>query len=166
MIPRIDERQIAIKLNEILIGSLDSLAKNGDMNRNHLMLSIVNTWLSVLEEAKEPGLFYIASLLRVRENQRKCKFSYEHEFTESCVPERALPMKFSESCIHSINAFANFNHISRHLLLKTMVIVGIEELDELTERKLYQFGTIEQALHHSFSTIMKKGLKAYNAYIK
>ncbi|GFE56747.1 hypothetical protein [Geobacter sp. AOG1] len=166
MIPSIDEKQIAIKLNESLIGSLDVLAKNGGMNRNHLMLSFVNIWLSVLEASKMPGLFYIANLLRVRENQMQFTPAYEHEFTESRIPEKPLPIKFNEADIFNINRFANFNHISRHLLLKTMVIVGIEEFGNLTDYRSYQFGAIEKELHNLFSNIMRKGFKAYMAYIK
>jgi hypothetical protein len=166
MIPNIDEKQIAIKLNDHLIGSLDALAKNGEMNRNHLMLSFVNIWLNVLEESRMRGLFYIANLMRVRETQMQCTPAYEHEFTESRLPEKPLPLKFSESSIHSINALASVNHISRHLLLKTMIIVGIEELEKLTDRKPYQFAAIEKELHKLFTKIMEKGFKAFKAFIK
>lgn len=165
MIPHIDEKQIAIKLNDNLISSLDALARAGDMNRNHLMLSLVNIWISVLDESRLPGLFYISNLHRVRDIQ--C-FSpaYEHEFTESRIPEKPLPIKFSEVSISNIDRFANFNHISRHQLLKTMIIVGIEELETIADCRPFQFGSVEKKLHHSFSTIMKKGLKAHLAYMK
>jgi hypothetical protein len=166
MIPRIDEKQISIKLNETLVGRLDVLAKKGELNRNHLMLSFVNIWSSVLEEANLPGLFYIANLLRVRENQMKGDYVYEHEFTESRLPEKPFPIKFSESSVSNISAFASVNHVSRHLLLKTMIIVGIEELENITDGKNFQFGVIEPELHKRFSLIMKKGLTAFKAYLK
>jgi hypothetical protein len=165
MVAQMNEKQIAIKLNDNLISSLDSLAKAGDMNRNHLMLSFVNIWLNVLDASRLPGLFYISNLHRVRDIQ--C-FSpaYEHEFTESRIPEKPLPIKFSEASISNIDRFSNFNHISRHQLLKTMIIVGIEELHQITERKAYHFGSVEKKLHDSFSTILKKGFKAHMAYMK
>jgi len=166
MIPRADEKQIAINLNSLLVVDLDGLAKSCDMNRTHFMLSIIMTWLSALGESNMPGLFYITSLLRVRENQMNGNHAYEHEFTESCIPEKTLPMKFTESTIHSINSFASVNHISRHLLLKTMVIVGIEELIELTDRKPFEFAEIEPALHKAFCNIMGKGFKAFKTFIK
>jgi hypothetical protein len=59
-----------------------------------------------------------------------------------------------------------FSHISRHQVLKTMIIVGIEELEILTDSRSYQMGSIESELHASFSMIMKKGFKAFEAYIK
>jgi hypothetical protein len=166
MIPRIDEKQIAIKLNDNFIGRLDVLAKKGDVNRNHLMLSFVNIWISALEDAHYPAIFYIANLLRVRQSQMDLENAYEHEFTESRIPEKPLPLKFSESSVLSILGFASQNHISRHQLLKTMIIVGIEELENLTDGKSYQLGTIEPELHKRFSLIMKKGLAAFKAYLK
>ena len=165
MIPQNDEKQIAIKLNDNLISSLDALAKAGDMNRNHLMLSFVNIWVSVLDESMLPGLFYISNLHRVREIQHFSP-AYEHEFTESRIPEKPIPMKFSESNILTIEALASINHISRHQLMKTMIIVGIEELENITDRGPYQFGSVEKKLHNAFSTIMKKGFKAHLAYMK
>jgi len=165
MIPAVNERQIAIKLNDSLIDNLNTLAKNGGMNRNHLMLSLVNLWISALDGSKLSGLFYIANLLRVREIQM-FSFAFEHEFTESRIPEKPLPLKFSESSIDSINALASVNHISRHLLLKTMIIVGIEELETLTDRRPYQFEAIEPKLHNVFKKIMEKGFEAFEAYIK
>lgn len=166
MTSQVDEKQVSIKFNDLFIGRLDALAKSGEMNRNHLMLSFVNLWVNVLDESSMRGLFYISNLLRVREVQMNCTFAYEHEFTESRIPEKPLPIKFSKESLFTIDALASVNHISRHQLLKTMIIVGIEELEEIADRKRYQFGAIENKLHDSFSTIMKKGFKAFKAYIK
>lgn len=166
MTPHMDEKQIAIKLDESLIGRLDVLAKSCGMNRNHLMLSFVNIWINVLEEANYAGIFYIANLMRVRQAQMDFSKAYEHEFTELRIPEKPIPLKFSEASISSINAFACVNHISRHLLLKTMIIVGLEELENETECGNFQFGAIEPKLHNKFSLVMKKGFRAFKAYLK
>ncbi|MDD2366076.1 MAG: hypothetical protein PHN84_07925 [Desulfuromonadaceae bacterium] len=166
MIPNTDERQIAIKFNDNLISNLDCAAKAGEMNRNHLMLSLVNIWLNVLmNNSGLRSLFYITCILRTRKKQMECKPAFEHEFTESRLPEKPLPLKFSDSTIFDIDSLACVNQISRHQLLKTMIIVGVEELRELTEGKTYQFGAVEKKLHKSFSTIMEKGFKAFKAYI-
>jgi hypothetical protein len=167
MIPRFDEKQIAVKLNDNFISRLDVLAKKGDMNRNHLMLSIINIWISVLEDSNS-GLFYISNLFRVRQIQMECRMGYEHEFenTDLRTPEKPLPLKFSESSILTITGLASLNHISRHLFLKTMIIVGIEELEEITDCKPYQFGAVEQELHNLFLNVMTKGNKAFMAYLR
>jgi hypothetical protein len=47
-----------------------------------------------------------------------------------------------------------------------MIIVGIEELEYITDREPFQFGSVEKKLHKSFSTIMKKGFNAFKAYMK
>ncbi len=162
-----DEKQIAIRLNEDLIARLDSLAGFGEMKRNHLMLSFVNIWLSVLEKSEMAHVFYAANILRVHEFQMTGGMgAYEHEFTESRPPEKPFPIKLTKEDIFNIYRFANFSHISNHLLLKTMIIVGIEELEKLTDDKPYQLGTIEPQLYKSFAKIMEKGFKAFKAYIK
>ncbi len=166
MIPPRDEKQIAVKLNEQLIDRLDALARNGGMNRNHLMSSFVNVWLSALEKASMPSLFYIANLFRVRENQMHRMRVYEHEFTELRLPEKPLPLKFTESDIFRINSLACVNHISRHLLLKTMIIVGIEDLENKIDSMPFQFGALEPELYKSFSIVMQKGDKSFRAYLK
>lgn len=161
-----EEKQIAIKLNDFLIGRLDSLAKRGSTNRTHLMLSFINLWLNVLEESRMPGLFYITNLLRVRETQMNRAPAYEHEFTESRIPEKPIPLKFEESTISIIDGRAHINHISRHQLLKVMIIVGIEDLETIIDNKPFQFGNVEDRLHQSFIQIMNKGFKAFKAYIQ
>lgn len=167
MSPGIDEKQISIKLNDNLIGRLDRLANNGEMNRNHLMLSFVNLWLSVLEKSSMPGLFYINNLLRVRKFQMLGVLSvHEHGYADSSIPEKPYPIKISESVIFNINRFTSFNPISRHQLLKIMIIVGIEELECITENKPYEFGHIEKKLNDSFSFTMKKGFDAFQEFNK
>jgi len=166
MIPSIEEKQIAIRLNEMLINRLDVLSRNSGLNRNHLMLNLVRVWLDVLNKVSMPGLFYIASLLRERHMQMECCQAYEHEFTESPFIEKPLPLKFSESEIFQVNTFMCVNQISRHLLLKTMIIVGIEELEMLVDRQAFQFSEIEGKLHRSFKSIMERSFKALKAYLK
>jgi hypothetical protein len=47
-----------------------------------------------------------------------------------------------------------------------MIIIGIEELENITEYKTYEFGAAEPKLYKSFELIMKKGFKAFKAGIK
>lgn len=166
MIPDINDKQVAIKLNEQLIGSLDRLAKAGGTNRTTLMHMIVSTCLDALDKADMPGIFYIASLLRVRKLQLEMQFAYEHEFTGFPYPEKAIPMKFSEEALDKIGVFFNHNHITRHLLLKTIIIVGIEEMERLTDGEPYQLDKISKALFKSYSDLMKRGYKAFRTFIK
>lgn len=159
-------KQVAVQLNEIYASRLDDLAKRGGMNRNHLMLFLVNIWLNVLNQGAFPGMFYILNLLRVRFLQFEGHSPYEHEFTGSKLPVKSFPIKLTEATIDELGAFANHNHITKHNLLKTMIIVGIEELEELTDRNTYQIGIVEPLLHKSFSTLMKKGPKIFKEFIK
>jgi hypothetical protein len=162
--PSSDETQIAVRLNEYFINRLDGLARRGEMNRKHLMLSVVNIWLNVLEKSRMSHVFYVASILKDHED--RLNGNMKRDFSENRLPEKPIPIKFTEEEIFNINRFASFNHISRHQLLKTMIIISIEELDEATDYKSYQFGELEPKLYNAFGMMMKKGFKAFEAYIK
>ncbi len=166
MIPRNEEKQIPVKLDDFFIGRLDTLAKRGAMNRHHLMLSFVNVWLNVLEKSEMSHVFYLALILRDLEAPLNGILRPQREFTESRLPEKPLPIKITAEDIFKIDCFANKANISRHQLMKNMIITGIEELEEATEHKPYQFATIEPLLHKSFAMIMAKGFKALKAGIK
>lgn len=166
MIPDINDKQVAIKLNEQLISSLDRLAKAGGTNRTTLMHIIVSTCLDAFEKADMPGIFYIASLQRVRKLQLEMKFPYELEFTGFPYPEKPIPIKLSEETLYKIGVYMNHNHITRHMLLKTIIIVGIEEMELLTDGQPYQPDKISKALFKSYSDLMKRGYKAFQTFIK
>jgi hypothetical protein len=167
MTPNIDEKQISIKLNDFLIGRLDILAENGGLKRNHLMLSFVNLWLSVFETTRFILTFYVANLLRVHEAQMNQDLDvYEHEDSESKPPEKPYPIKLSEADSFKIRCHALKSHITRHQMLKIMIIVGIEELENVTDSKTYRFEDIEKRLFKEFKKIMEKGERAFKAYIK
>jgi predicted DNA-binding protein len=167
MTANIDEKQIAIKLNYDMIDRLDNLAKRGGLNRSHLMLSFVNIWLSVLEESRYSLMFFVANLLRVHEAQMNGEMEiYEHEYSGSSIPEKPIPIKLSEADIFKISCHANKSHISRHQMLKTMIIVGLEKLENITEHKSYQIGDIEKRLYKEFNIIMKKGERVFKEFMK
>lgn len=161
------EKLIAVKLNADLTSRLDSLAKRAGMLRAQLMLNFVNIWINVIENSKLAHVFYTANLLRVHEAQMNSILGiYEHEFSGSRITEKPIPIKMSESDIFKVSGYANKNHLSRHQMLKTMIIVGIEELEKITSEGSYQYGSVEPELHNAFCLIMKKGYNAYKAYIK
>lgn len=167
MTPDIEEKQIAIKLNDGLIGRLDSLADHGGLKRSHLMLSFVNLWLSVLEKSQFKLMFYVANILRVHEAKMNQDLNvYEHEYSGSSIPERPIPIKLSDADIFKISCHANKNHISRHQMLKIMVIVGLEELEKITDYESYRFEDVEERLNKKFSMLMEKGERVYKEFIK
>jgi hypothetical protein len=50
--------------------------------------------------------------------------------------------------------------------MKSMVITGIDELEELTDKKEYDFSVVEPKLKRAFGIIMAKGVKAYREGIR
>jgi len=162
-----DEKRIAVKLNDGLTNRLDSLAKRSSIIRTDLMLCLVNTWLNVLDKSQFPHIFYVANLLRVYKAQMNMELGvYEHEFSGSRILEKPIPIKIKESDIFIIYGYANKSHLSRHQLLKTMIIVGIEELEKIVPVGLYQYASVEPALSKVLSSIMSNGYKAFKAYNK
>ena len=166
MTSRPDGKQIAVRLNESMISRLDHLAKLGSTNRHHLMLSLVSFWLNVLDETKLARVFYIANLHRVREEQRNGNFAYEHEFQAERIPEKPLPIKLTDGDNWNVGCFANHSHLSKHQLMKTMIIVGIEELEKIIDVNGFDIASVEPKLLKGFKRILQKGDKAHKAYLK
>lgn len=163
MTPRFDEKQCSVRLNEDYISKLNRLAELGAMNRHHLMLCLINVWLSVLnKKGVMPHVFNAAVVLR--ELQGALDGIPKPDYSVYIVPEKPLPMKFTEGDIFDLERFASFSHISRHQLMKDMLMVGIEELGEITNYGEYQYGEVEPKLFKSLELIMKKGEKAFNAF--
>ncbi|MFZ3207364.1 MAG: hypothetical protein WA140_00800 [Geobacteraceae bacterium] len=160
------EQQVTVKLNDFRISRLDMLAKLGSMNRHYLMQSFVNLWLNVLGSFKMPHVFYLAIVFRDLEAPLKGIDRPQQDFSESTLPARSLPIKLTESAIFSIDCFANKSNITRHQMMKNMVITGIDELAEITDYKLFDFAMIEPQLNKAFVLIMRKALKAFEAGMK
>jgi hypothetical protein len=166
MVPNIEVKQIAVKYDEYTKDRLDRLARNGAVNRHHLMLSFINIWLGVLKNADMAALFHFAIILRDFEALTKGILRSQREIPDSRVPEKAFPIKLGETTIFDIERFASRANMSNHQLMKNMIIIGIEELENITDYKAYQFGAVEPKLYKSFEMIMKKGFKAFKAGIK
>lgn len=154
------DKQIAIKLSEKYISRLDDLAKRGHTNRRQLMVNFVRIWMDELKESNSANFFHLALILRGIEADFKSDNRRRSEFIESNYPEKPFPIMLSEDDEMDISAFAGRANMTRHHMMKSMVITGIEELEELTNNKEYEFLGVRQKLKKAIAAIMAKGSKA------
>jgi hypothetical protein len=127
---------------------------------------LIIVWLRVFEDSKLPNYFKLALEIRNLEAGMKGEMKPSLEYIESKFPGKALPIKLSESDSTMISVFASRTHLSRHLLMKNMILVCIEELEKITGNNPYRYADVEPQLFSSLETIMKKGRKAFLAAIK
>lgn len=160
------ETQVTVKLNDFRIARLDSLAKLGTTNRHSLMQSIVNLWLNVLASSKIPHVFYMAIVFRDLEAPAKRLTRSQQDFSESPLPTKSLPIKLTESAIGKIDGFANKSNITRHQMMKNMIITGIDEIDVITDFQPFDYYTIEPQLHKAFVHIMRQAEKMFEVGMK
>lgn len=166
MYPQNDEKQVSVRLSEYFIDRLDKLAKNGSVNRHHLMLCLIIIWLKVLEYSKLPNYFKLAIEIRDLEARLKGDMKPPLEYIESKFPEKSIPVKLTDADIKRIACLVSRTHLSRHQLLINMMNIGIEELENATSSEVYRYADIEPQLYSSLETIMKKGRKAFLTVIK
>jgi len=166
MIENLVEKQIAIKLSEKYISCLDDLARRGHTNRRQLMLNFIKVWLDELQEINKANFFHLAIVLRGIKADMNQDGSRRTEFVESNLPEKPFPIILSEDDNRYIVSFAGRANMTRHHMMKSMVITGIEELEELTDNKEYDFSVVEPKLKRTFGIIMAKGFRAYKEGIR
>jgi len=166
MIENLVEKQIAIKLSENYISRLDDLAKRGNTNRRQLMVNFINIWINELKEINKANFFHLAIVLKGIEADMEQDDPRRAEFVESNLPKKPFPIMLNRNdSLYIISCAARAN-MTRHHMMKSMVITGIEELEEMTDNKEYDFSVVEPKLKRAFGIIMAKGVKAYREGIR
>ena len=166
MIENLVEQQIAIKLSENYILRLDDLARRGNTNRRQLMVNFIKIWMNELKESSSANFFQLAIILRSIEADMNQDDPRRAEFVESNRPEKPFPIMLNEDDSLYIVSCAGRANMTRHHMMKSMVITGIEELEEMTDNKEYDFSVVEPKLKRAFGIIMAKGVKAYREGIR
>jgi len=168
MVENAYEKQIAIKLNEKHISRLDNLAKRGNTNRSQLMVSFIRVWLNELRESTSAMYFHLAIILKEVKAEIDGDRARKTEFVESSFPEpeKPFPIKLNEDDALYLVFCTGSANMTRHHMMKKMIITGIEELEELTGGKEFDYSNVEPELKKKFGIIMAKGFMAYTEGIK
>lgn len=164
----LDEKQVAIKLSEKNISRLDDLARRGHTNRRQLMLNFIKIWIDELRETSSVNYFHLAIILREVEAEINNDLGRRSEFVESFFPEKQLPMPIiltEDDYLYIISCSGRAN-MTKHHIMKNMIITGIDELEELTDNKEYDFSVVESKLKGTFGVIMAKGFRAFKEGIR
>lgn len=159
----IGEKQIAIKLSEKYISRLDALAKRGNTNRRQLMVNFIKIWLEELRESNSSNFYHLAIILREIEADFKSDHSRRSEFIEliNPSPERPLPIILGEDDSNYLVSCAGRCNLTRHNMMKTMIVTGIGELEILTHDKDYDFSIVTPEIKRAFGVIMARGKRAF-----
>lgn len=162
------EKQIAIKLSDKYASRLDDLANRGNTNRRQLMVNFIRLWMEELKESSSANFFHLAIVLREIQADMEMDFNRRSEFVESLLPnpERPFPIMLSEEERRYMVSYSGRSNMTRHNMMKKMVITGIEELEVLTKDQEYQYSVVESKLKRAFGIIMAKGLRAFREGIK
>jgi len=160
------DKQIAIKLSEKYISRLDDLAKRGHTNRRQLMVNFVRIWMDELKESSSANFFHLAIILRSIEADMNQDYGRQSEFVESNFPEKPFPIILAEDYDIFVVSYAGRANMTRHHMMKSMVITGIEELEELTDNKEYDFSVVEPKLKRAFGVIVAKAFRAFKEGIR
>ena len=164
----LDEKQVAIKLSENYISRLDDLARRGNTNRRQLMVNFIKIWLDELKESNLANFFHLAIILREIEADMKGDLGRQSEYVELIVPEKQFPfpiMLTEDDNLYVISCSGRAN-MTRHHMMKSMIITGIGELEKLTDNKEYDFSVVEPKLKRALGVIMAKGFRAFREGIR
>lgn len=155
------EKQIAIKLSEKYVSRLDDLARRGHTNRSQLMGNFIKVWMDELLESNSANFFHLAIILREIEAEFGSDLARRSEFVELNIPEKPFPIMLTEDDSLHIVSWAGMANMTRHHMMKNMVITGIEELEALTNNQEYDFSVVEPKLKRALGIIMAKGARAF-----
>lgn len=157
------ERQVAIKLSQNYVSRLDDLAKQGKTNRRQLMVNFIRIWLDEIKETNSANFFHLAIVLREIEADFNTDHARQSEYVESIIPEKQFPFPIllTEDDNLSIVSYSGRANMTRHHLMKSMIITGIGELEEITKNKEYEFSAVKPKLKRAFGVIMAKGRTAF-----
>ena len=158
-----DEKQISIRFSEVYKSRLDDLAKRGDTSRSQLMVNFIKIWLEELRESHSANFFHLAIILREIDAEFEMDRYRKSEFVEllNPSPEKPFPVRLLEDNIIDLTAFAGMCNMTRHNMMKTMIVTGIGELEALTDDTEYGLSVIEPKLKRAFGIIMARGAKAF-----
>jgi hypothetical protein len=166
MIENLDEKQVAIKLSENYISRLDDLARRGHTNRRQLMVNFIKIWFDELKESNSANFFHLAIILRGIEADVKQDFRRRNEYIESIFPEKPFPIMLTEDDNLYVISCSGRANMTKHHMMKSMIITGIGELEELTDNKEYDFSVVEPKLKRAFGVIVAKGFRAFKEGIR
>ncbi len=166
MSPKNEDRQITVKLSELFIKRLDALAKNGSLNRHQLMLTLVTLWLKVLDETGFATLFDLALLLREKIRAVRDLIETPWEYAESHFQEKSIPIKLPDSSILKITCLVSKTRMTRHQIMKNMIVVGMEELENISLNKPYDYADVEPKLVKQLNETMNMASKLMRIALK
>jgi predicted transcriptional regulator len=156
------EKQIAVKLSDETIESLDKYAKLIGKTRHQLIKDILEIGVAEIKDLEFVGLFQLGMMVRDLHKNLKGKLGIAIK-TINEGEGKPIPVKLSESFISRLDELAAKGNISRHQLMKNLINVGVEHLSSLEKFGIIKVAHMIRDLNKGFKTICDLGKKAFNA---
>lgn len=158
------EKSISIKMNGEFIERLDRIAEKAKLSRNNYITNLLDLGVDELEKLKQIGVFQLGLYIRDVHDSitNKCNIKMK----DPVSGERPIPIKLSEEFINRLDNLAEKAGLSRHQLMKNIILVGLEQTEALSKVGIIKLAVIIRDLPETFKAICDKGEKALEATVK
>jgi predicted DNA-binding protein len=156
------EKQIAVKLTDETIESLDKYAKLIGKTRHQLIKDILEVGVDEVKRLDVVGLFQLGIMARDLHEAIKGKLGIATKAMNE-GEGKPIPVKLSESFICKIDDLAKRGGISRHQLMKNFIRVGVEELGTMEKLGIIKAASMIRDLGKGFKIICDLGKDAFKA---
>ncbi len=153
------DKEISIKMNKEFIERLDKLAHMGKISRRQLLKNFLEVGVIEVEGLKDIGIFQAAIFIRDLQEKR----SGIKKMPAIVGGEIPIPIKIDEEFLYRLDKLAERADLSRHQLMKNILLVGVEETEALAKLGIVQMVIIIHDLPESFAKFFKVGEKALKA---
>ncbi len=157
MSPTTDGKNVSIKMNEEFISRLDYLAHKAKLSRHQLLRNLLEVGIEELEDLKNIGMFQLGIL--ARDVATWCNLPKSDPVTG----EKAIPVTLDEKLLTRLDALAERADLSRAMLMRNLVRVGVEGLETMDKVGLVKLFTIVRDLPEYFRAVCEDGEQAANS---
>ena len=145
------DKSTSIKLSAHWIERLDKLTKQADLSRQQLMHNIIEVGIDAIEFSSKVGVFQLGLMIRDLLDLRRKPVT---------GGETPLPLKVDEKVFAKVEMFAEKSDLTRHQLMRNLILVGIEELEGSARVGVFQLSVALRDLGGTVKKIVKDGQRA------
>lgn len=152
-----DEKTVTIKMNDEFIARVDYISNKAKLSRHRLLKNLVEVGVEDLNDIKKIGLFKLG--IMARDVAEYCGI----QRSDPVTGDKSIPVTLEATLIDNLESLALQADLSRAQLMRNLVRVGIEGLEQLDKIGAIKLITIIRELPGYFESVCKDGEKAVNA---
>lgn len=155
------DKEVSIKMNEKFIARVDKIAAKVKVSRRQMLTNLVDAGVFALSTLEDVGIFRLSVLLRdIREKRAGKKLTTS---TETVGGPIAIPIKLDEELLFQLDRLAEKAGLSRHHLMRNLLEIGTEQVEELTDMGITRMIVLIRDLPDSFKKFFEIGEKVMKA---